>query len=259
LVLLEPPKVVAFVSKPKEHTADTTRMLADLEKTATLLEGHLCGSLGLKLLDKNAVYQFFSYLFNLEEWASRDELSTDDGMDRQIVKSPVAWHSDHLTIGRRYVQMFSLKTTPEASRPCLFSNLTTLDCDSILCTAWWPKSTAAARSEIDAQEKFISFFKVGVLTGCNSRGHWRWQTDSNGTGRRRGAGAVLRRDGPDRAVEEVVWVDRTVLSQAGERSAADRDRADAAHLFFAAVVQLVGPGSGRRARRFAGDAAVRGH
>jgi type IV secretion system protein VirB4 len=26
------------------------------------------------------------------------------------------------------------------------------------------KSTAAARSEIDAQEKFISFFKVGVLT-----------------------------------------------------------------------------------------------
>jgi type IV secretion system protein VirB4 len=26
------------------------------------------------------------------------------------------------------------------------------------------KSTTAARSEIDAQEKFISFFKVGVLT-----------------------------------------------------------------------------------------------
>jgi len=29
---------------------------------------------------------------------------------------------------------------------------------------WRPKSTTAARSEIDAQEKFISFFKVGVLT-----------------------------------------------------------------------------------------------
>jgi type IV secretion system protein VirB4 len=59
--------------------------------------------------------------------------------------------------------MFSLKTTPEVSRPCLFSRLLTLDCDSVLCTTWRPKSTTAARSEIDAQEKFISFFKVGVL------------------------------------------------------------------------------------------------
>ena len=36
--------------------ADTSRMLADLEKTATLLEGHLGSSLGLRLLEKNAVY-----------------------------------------------------------------------------------------------------------------------------------------------------------------------------------------------------------
>ncbi len=167
---LEPPKAAAFAHQPKEHAADTTRMLAGLEKTATLLEGHLCGTLGLRLLEKNAVYQFFSYLFNLEEWAAKDTLSADDGVDRQIVKNPVAWHSDHLTIGRRYVQMFSLKTTPEASRPCLFSGLMTLDCDSILCSTWRPKSTTAARSEIDAQEKFISFFKVGVLTRVMS-GH----------------------------------------------------------------------------------------
>jgi type IV secretion system protein VirB4 len=167
---LEPPKAAAFAHQPKEHAADTTRMLADLEKTAKLLEGHLCGTLGLRLLEKNAVYQFFSYLFNLEEWAAKDMLSADDGVDRQIVKNPVAWHSDHLTIGRRYVQMFSLKTTPEASRPCLISGLMTLDCDSILCSTWRPKSTTAARSEIDAQEKFISFFKVGVLTRVMS-GH----------------------------------------------------------------------------------------
>jgi type IV secretion system protein VirB4 len=167
---LEPPKAAAFARRPKEHDADTTRMLADLEKTATLLEGHLGASLGLKLLAKNDTYQFFSYLFNLEEWAAADSLSADDGVDRQIVKCPVAWHSDHLTIGRRYVQMYSLKTTPEASRSCLFSGLATLDCDSVLLITWRPKSTSAARSEIDAQEKFISFFKVGVLTRVMS-GH----------------------------------------------------------------------------------------
>jgi type IV secretion system protein VirB4 len=161
---IEPPGIKAFQQKPKEHAADTSRMLAELQKTAAILEGHLGSSLGLRLLDKNAAFQFFSYVFNLEEWAEADQLRADTGVDRQIVKNPVAWHSDHLRVGKRYVQMFSLKATPEASRPCLFSGMLTLDCDSILCSTWRPKSTAAARSEIDAQEKFISFFKVGMLT-----------------------------------------------------------------------------------------------
>ena len=100
----------------------------------------------------------------MEEWAGQDRLRSDNGVDRQIVKSPVAWHSDHVQIGNRHVQMFSLKTTPEASRPCLFSPLLTLDCDSVLCTTWRVKSASSARNEIDAQEKFISFFKIGVLT-----------------------------------------------------------------------------------------------
>jgi type IV secretion system protein VirB4 len=161
---LEPSKAKAFERKPKENAIDTSRMLADLEKTGTILQSHLSSFLGLRLLDKSETFQFFSYLFNLEEWAERDRLRSDTGVDRQIVKSPVTWHSDHVTVGKRHVQMFSLKTTPEASRPCLFSGLLTLDCDSVLCSTWRVKSTAAARSEIDAQEKFISFFKVGVLT-----------------------------------------------------------------------------------------------
>ena len=161
---LEPLQVKAFERKPQENAADTSRMLADLQKTATILEGHLGNLLGLRPLDKTGVFQFFSYLFNLEEWAAQDDLRSDSGVDRQIVKSPITWHSDHIQVGKRHVQMFSLKTTPEASRPCLFSGLLTLDCDSILCSAWRVKSTAAARSEIDAQEKFISFFKASVLT-----------------------------------------------------------------------------------------------
>jgi len=161
---IEPPRIKAFQQKPKEYAADTSRMLTELQKTAIILEGHLGNSLGLRLLDKNSAFQFFSYVFNLEEWAEADQLRADTGVDRQIVKNPVAWHSDHLRVGKRYVQMFSLKTAPEVSRPCLFSSLLTLDCDSILCSTWRAKSTAEARSEIDAQEKFISFFKVGVLT-----------------------------------------------------------------------------------------------
>jgi type IV secretion system protein VirB4 len=161
---LEPSQAKPFQRKPKENSVDTSRMLSDLEKTATLLKGHLGSLLGLKLLAKNEVFQFFSYLFNLEEWAAKCQLRSDTGVDRQIVQTPVAWHSDHVQVGQRHIQMFSLKTTPEASRPCLFSGLFSLDCDSVLCTTWRVKSASAARSEIDQQEKFISFFKVGVLT-----------------------------------------------------------------------------------------------
>lgn len=161
---LEPSKVKAFEKKPAENAAVTSRMLAELEKTATLLAGNLASSIGLRLLDKQSTFQFFSYLFNLEDWAESGQLREDINLDRQIVQNPVEWESDHLRIGRRFVQMYSLKTTPEASRPCLFADLLKLDCDSILCSTWRPKSSATARHEIDQQEKFISFFKVGVLS-----------------------------------------------------------------------------------------------
>ena len=159
----EPPQGNPFRRKPTEAANDNGRMLANLQKAATILEAHLSSILGLRLLDKRKAFPFFSYLFNLEVWAEHDQLGADTGVDRQIVKSAVSWHSDHLRVGKRFVQMFSLMNTPEASRPCLFSGLMTLDCDSILCTTWRPKSAQAARSEIEQQEKFISFFKVGVL------------------------------------------------------------------------------------------------
>jgi type IV secretion system protein VirB4 len=161
---LEPSKVKTFEKKPAENAAATSRMLAELEKTAALLAGNLASSIGLRLMDKQSVFQFFSYLFNLEDWAEWGQLRESVNIDRQIVQTPVAWESDHLRIGGRFVQMYSLKTTPEASRPCLFADLLKLDCDSILCSTWRPKSTATARHEIDQQEKFISFFKVGVLS-----------------------------------------------------------------------------------------------
>ena len=161
---LEPSKVKAFDRRPQENAAAASRMLAELEKTASLLAGNLGSTIGLRLLDKQRTLHFFSYLFNLEDWAEWGQLRSDTGVDRQIVQNPVSWESDHLRVGRRFVQMYSLKTTPEASRPCLFSDLLKLDCDSILCSTWRPMSTATARHEIDQQEKFISFFKVGVLS-----------------------------------------------------------------------------------------------
>ena len=159
----EPARPNPLQRKPQVNAVDSSRMMSDLQKAAIILESHLASSLGLKMLDKGDVFRFFSYVFNLEDWAHHDHLQGDLGVDRQIVKSTVQWHGDHLRVGKRYVQMFSLMNTPEASRPCLFSDLLSLDCDAILCSTWRPKSSAAARKEIDQQEKFNEFFKVGVF------------------------------------------------------------------------------------------------
>src|SRR6202022_4486849 len=74
---LEPSKAAAFERKPQENAADTSRMLAELEKSATILQSHFGSALGLRLLGKTDAFQFFSYLFNLEEWAKRDQLRSD--------------------------------------------------------------------------------------------------------------------------------------------------------------------------------------
>jgi hypothetical protein len=151
---------------------DVAPRIFELEKAATILESHMSDSIGLKVLGKEQAFQFFSYLFNLEEWASDVHLRSDAGVDRQLVKAPVEWHSEHLRIGRRYVQMFPLTNTPEISRPCLFTNLMELDCDSILCSVWRPQSDSATRKEVTSQEKFLEFFKLSpfqrLMSGKNT-------------------------------------------------------------------------------------------
>ena len=161
---LEAPKANLFERKPKEQAGQSSRCLGELLKAATILEANLGHALGLKLLRKEQAFRFFSYLFNLEEWAEHANLRGDTGVDLQIVNSTIRWEAEHLRVGKRFVQAFSLKTTPEASRPCLFSELLTIDADAVLCASWRPKSTSSARKEIDQQEKFTSFFKIGVMS-----------------------------------------------------------------------------------------------
>jgi len=169
---IEPDTSNPLGSKPKEQRIATDRQLFDLEKAATILESHMSDSIGLKPLGKEQAFQFFSYLFNLEEWASDVGLRSDASVDRQLVHAPVEWHSDHLRIGRRYVQMFPLTNTPEISRPCLFTNLMELDCDNILCSVWRPQPDHATRKEVSNQEKFLEFFKLSpfqrLMSGRNT-------------------------------------------------------------------------------------------
>ena len=123
----EPSESNPLDRKPKDAEADNTRRLAALRKTASILETQLGPIIGLRVLTKAEAFPFFSYLFNLEPWADRTVLRSDSGLDRQIVQSPVAIEGDHLRVGKRYVQMFSLMTNPEVSRPCQLDGLMKLD------------------------------------------------------------------------------------------------------------------------------------
>src|SRR5262249_13593166 len=76
----------------------------------------------------------------------------------------------------------------------------------------------------------------------------------NCTARRRRAGFWPKWTGW--AVVGAVRADRALLSEAGQWPPAGRGRADATHLFLAAMVQPVGPGGRRGTVRFVGDAAL---
>lgn len=144
---VEPDRRNPFAKTPQENADANSRMLSDLRKSATLLEAHLSGVVGLRILGRDEVFQFFSYLANLEDWSEQYALRSDDEIDRQTVHSAISWEREYLRIGKRYVQMFSLTNTPEASRPCLYSSLLALDCDAVLCMAWRPKSVEDGTSK----------------------------------------------------------------------------------------------------------------
>ena len=185
----EPELVNPFAAKPKDKANENARLLADLQKAASILETHLNAHIGIQLLEKEQTFQFFCELFNLEEWAGETRLIADTGVDQQIVSSAVSWESDHLRVGKRYVQMFTMTSTPVASQPCLFSGITNLNCDSVLCTTWRPKSAASVRKEIGAQEKWLDFFKVGIFQ--------RVMAGRNFAALDKGAGAKAASEGVD--------------------------------------------------------------
>jgi type IV secretion system protein VirB4 len=185
----EPELSNPFAAKPKAQANENERLLAQLQKTATILETHLNSVIGLKILSKEKAFRFFCELFNLEGWAGHTPLVSDLGVDQQIVNSAVSWQQDHLRVGKRHVQMFSLTTTPAASQPCLFNGITNLTCDTVLCTTWRPQSPSTVRKEISAQEKWIDFFKVGIFQ--------RVMAGKNFAALDQGAGARAASDGVD--------------------------------------------------------------
>jgi type IV secretion system protein VirB4 len=188
-LILEPELSNPFAAKPKDQAKENERLIAQLEKAATILETHLSGAIGLKILGKEKTFKFFCELFNLEEWAGHAPLVSDFGVDQQIGQSAVSWQQDHLRVGKRHVQMFSLTSTPAASQPCLYNGITNLTCDSVLCTTWRPQSASTVRKEISAQEKWIDFFKVGIFE--------RVMAGKNFAQLNQGAGAKAASEGVD--------------------------------------------------------------
>jgi type IV secretion system protein VirB4 len=188
-LVFEPELSNPFAAKPKEQANENDRLIAQLSKAASILETHLSSVIGLKIVSKEKGFKFFCELFNLEEWAGNTPLVSDQGIDQQIVNSAVSWQQDHLRVGKRHVQMFSLTSTPAASQPCLFNGIANLTCDTVLCATWRPQSSSTVRKEISAQEKWIDFFKVGIFQ--------RVMAGKNFAALDQGAGAKAASEGVD--------------------------------------------------------------
>ncbi len=160
---LEPTGPKRIRRSPDRQARETARSISSLEKAVEIITSQLGELLGLRVLDQDAVVSFFTYLINLEDWSASRRMISDRGLDRQIATSSVEWHRDHLRIGKRHVQMFTLLDSPAGSKPNLFGGLQVTDADMILCSIWEQKPREAVKKRISEIESFIGLFKHRLL------------------------------------------------------------------------------------------------
>jgi len=124
------------------------------------LEAELGEICSLRRLGKQEVFGFFRHILNLDPAvASAIRLKRDDAVDYQLCNSQLDWKANHLTIGRRFVQMWAVKELPSSSAPNLWSELMRLDLDMVLCSEWQKRSTADTRKEHKTIRTFLSGIK----------------------------------------------------------------------------------------------------
>ncbi len=162
VVTVEPPKKNSFGSKslsPQQFERQTSRYIAQMERTAEMLTVQLEELLGLRLLAGDDVASFWAYLLNLEPWALPTKLASRERVDTQLVRSSIQWTDEHLRIGKQYAQFFSLLDSPGGSRPNLFGALQSIDANMILCSHWIPRSRNDVQKRIGQLEGFAGIFR----------------------------------------------------------------------------------------------------
>ncbi len=89
--------------------------------------------LGLRLLPKTDVFQFFRVLANLDkEIATAQTLRHDSHVDFYMTSSATAPHREGLRVGHQNVEVLSLRETPSETFPDVFRDLLKLECNFIL-------------------------------------------------------------------------------------------------------------------------------
>jgi type IV secretion system protein VirB4 len=89
--------------------------------------------LGLRLLPKTDVFQFFRVLANLDkETAAAQTLRHDSHVDFYMTSSATAPHREGLRVGHQNVEVLSLRETPSETFPNVFRDLLKLECNFIL-------------------------------------------------------------------------------------------------------------------------------
>jgi type IV secretion system protein VirB4 len=165
-ITVEPEANRSFGSKalsPGQYGRRTAKLISQVERTADDIVTQISDILYARLLAKDDVAAFFSYLLNLEPWALATKLSSPERVDEQIVCSSIEWNADDLRVGRQHAQLFSLLDSPVAARANLLGSLQSISANMILCSCWVPRERAAVQKRIGQVEGFSGIFRHTVV------------------------------------------------------------------------------------------------
>lgn len=120
---------------------------------AQACERNISDLLGLRLLPKSEVFQFFRILANLDRPAAEAQgLRHDTHVDFYMTSSPISPRGDGLKIGHQSVEVLSLRETPADTFPNVFRELLKLECNFVLCTEFRRIANEEAITNIQAAQ-----------------------------------------------------------------------------------------------------------
>ena len=175
----------ALKSLPTQPRAAYEQLAASLSKTSmkTLLAGELnvantilqqkvhsfirqlSDMVEITILQKEAAFQVFYRLLNLEPWKiANARLLGPRYLDTQLCDSNIEANRDHLRVGDYYVRILTMKDAVSETRPLLLRSLLEIETNFHIVTEWMPLDSARSRNEIKKRKRHFNSTKSSMFS-----------------------------------------------------------------------------------------------
>ena len=151
----------------KELAENSRSALKRLHQAALIYERQL-RLFGMKRMGDDDVIRLYSYLLNLERHLMTAKASPPGARPKKLGRVHIGFDGEYLRVGKRYCQVLSVVEQPRGTRPDLWGELPSIDCEMVWCSIWQRKASKVTRKEAAAVENALGLAMVDVFSAAVS-------------------------------------------------------------------------------------------